>query len=346
MADTGIGIDPDFQQNLFTKFTQEDESIGRRYGGTGLGMSITKQLVDLMGGVIQVKSQKNVGTTMQLHLSFPVGTNEDLVVHDQEIQHEDVLTSKRILLVEDNSMNRLVVNMILEPYGAIITEVENGLNAVEALRNDSFDIVLMDVQMPVMDGLEATRIIRREISKSIPIIALTASAIRSDKEACFEAGMDDFLAKPFAEKELIDQLTKWLKGSDTVVVKAEPVLKEETAEKENLLYDLSMLEMISQGNQDFIHQMVDLFCVETPATATQISQAYETGDFEKVKYLAHRTKPSVDTLGIYEQKEAIREIERLALTGTKSTEFETLITNFENVIKEVVDQLRITYPER
>ncbi len=346
VTDTGIGIDPKFQQSLFAKFTQEDESIGRRYGGTGLGMSITKQLVDLMGGDIEVKSQKDVGTTVQLFLSFPVGTAADLVVHSQEIQHEDILNGKRILLVEDNSMNRLVVNMILEPYGVIITEVENGASALDVLRAGSFDIVLMDVQMPVMDGLEATRIIRRDISQTIPIIALTASAIRSDKEECFNAGMDDFLAKPFAEKELIDQLTKWLKGTDTPLPTASPIVTKVLGETKPLLYDLSMLETISQGSADFIQQMVDLFCLETPAVATQISEAYERGDVDEVKHLAHRIKPSIDTLGIYSQKEAIRKIEHLAATEGKSTELKTLIINFEKTILEVVSHMQAAYPKK
>ncbi|GAB2557179.1 PAS domain S-box protein [Spirosoma aerophilum] len=338
VSDTGIGIDPGFQESLFTKFTQEDESIGRRYGGTGLGMSITKQLVDLMGGTIRVESQKNQGTSVYVHVSFPIGSNTNLVIPKQETQHDRVLKSKRILLVEDNTMNRLVVRMILDPFGVDLTEVDNGVDALDVLRGGSFDLVLMDVQMPIMDGLEATRIIRREISPSIPIIALTASAIRSDKEECFKAGMDDFLAKPFDEKELIDQLVKWLNCVDTVVEKP-------TTTRAHALYDLSMLETISQGNQDFIQKMISLFCSETPAVASQIRTAYEAEDFEKVKYLAHRIKPSIESLGIYQQKEAIRQIEHLAKEGQKSTELAGLILAFEKTIGEVVADMQTLYPD-
>ncbi|MCX6216826.1 PAS domain S-box protein [Spirosoma sp.] len=336
VADTGIGIAPEFLSNLFTKFTQEDGSIGRRYGGSGLGMSITKQLVDLMGGTIDVKSEKNKGTTVTVKLSLPIGKNENDVNQKQTTPNEDLLQTKRILLVEDNAMNRLVVTTILKPYGITIVEETNGYNAVERLRKETFDIVLMDVQMPVMDGLEATRITREEISKSLPIIALTASVIRSEKEECFNVGMNDFLAKPFEGKELVNMLMKWLTGTVEV---AEPEIKE----ADGSLYNLSRLEMISRGSQEFIQKMIQLFCTEAPDVATQIKAAYEADDFAKVKYLAHRIKPTIDTMDITSQIDAIRKIEELAIIGENSSDFKSLVDDFEKTIHQVTGHMQQTY---
>ncbi|SOD79291.1 PAS domain S-box protein [Spirosoma fluviale] len=336
VMDTGIGIAPEFLRNLFAKFTQEDGSIGRRYGGSGLGMSITKQLVELMGGTIDVQSEKNKGTTVTVKLSLPIGKNDNEVNQKQTTPNEDVLLSKRILLVEDNAMNRLVVTTILKPYGVTIVEETNGFNAVERLRKETFDIVLMDVQMPVMDGLEATRITRQEISKSLPIVALTASVIRTEKEECFNVGMNDFLAKPFEGKELVGMLMKWLHG---VVEVVEPEAKEE----HESLYNLSRLETISRGSQEFIQKMIQLFCTEAPDVATQIKAAYEAGDFSKVKYLAHRIKPTVETMDITSQIESIRQIESLASNGVASNELELLVNDFEKTIHLVTEHMQTTY---
>ncbi|CCH02763.1 multi-sensor hybrid histidine kinase [Fibrella aestuarina BUZ 2] len=328
VIDTGIGIEPAFQEKIFNKFTQEDGSIGRRYGGTGLGMSITKQLVDMMGGTISVDSRPGKGTTVQVLISFAIGQPASLTPPTQVTPPDDFLRKKRILLVEDNEMNRMVVQMILESYGPTIVEAVNGQKAIEALRAESFDLVLMDVQMPIMDGLEATRLIRREISTTLPIVALTASVIRSEQEECFQAGMNDFLGKPFDEKDLIAQLTKWLNPPQPANAVPAP------------LYNLEKLELISRGSEDFIRQMVQLFCTETPTTATQIRDACAAGDFKRVKYLAHRIKPSVDNMGVVAQVEVVRRIEELAQIGDDSDELRALVSSFDEAIHEVVKQMQ------
>ncbi|MVM41754.1 PAS domain S-box protein [Spirosoma sp. HMF3257] len=336
VTDTGIGMEPDFLQNLFTKFTQEDGTIGRRYGGTGLGMSITKQLVDLMGGKIHVESTKNVGTAIHIQLTFPIGTQNDLVTRESHIHNDDLLRAKQILLVEDNEMNRLVVRTILEPYGVSIVEVTNGLEAIETLRANSFDLILMDVQMPVMDGLEATRFIRRELSTSMPIIALTASAIRNEKEACYTAGMNDFLAKPFDENDLVEKLRKWLGCVDTVV-------DAKDKEMSKSMYNLTKLEAISRGDQEFTQNMIQLFCTDVLAAAAQIKTAYEAEDYTTVKSLAHRVKPSIDIMGLQAQFEEVYRIEELASTGTNSPELSELITRFEQGINAATAHMKATY---
>ena len=208
VTDTGVGMEKEFLNNLFDKFSQEDRSVTRRYGGTGLGMSITKHLVELMNGTIEVYSQKNEGTIIKMRLPF---RRSDQTLHesaDGVIYDNSKLRNCRILLVDDVEMNRMVASAVLADYGVNITEAENGADAVRLLREQPFDLVLMDLQMPVMDGLNATLHIRNELRLSIPVIALTASAMRRDNERCFEAGMNDYVTKPFNEEELVGVIQK------------------------------------------------------------------------------------------------------------------------------------------
>jgi len=213
VTDNGVGMTEEFLKNLFQSFTQEDKSVTRKFGGTGLGMTITKQLTELMGGYVKVESEKNVGTTFILSIPFEKGVPADLPAAAVMDTDSTILKDKKILLVEDNQTNRLIAKITLRPYGVLLTESVNGLEAVEAVAKNSFDLVLMDMQMPEMDGLEATKIIRQQLKSTVPIIALTANAIKGESEKCFEVGMDDFLSKPFNEDDLIAKIAGWLSRS-------------------------------------------------------------------------------------------------------------------------------------
>ncbi|MEI6888235.1 MAG: response regulator [Bacteroidales bacterium] len=210
VADTGIGVDKKYLKKIFQKFSQESVNIARKYGGTGLGMAITKQLVDLMDGKISIESEKNQGTKVSIRLTLPVGHQQEKAEKPKPLISHQRLKGKKILLVEDNKLNRLVAKTILAHFGILVTEAVNGEIAVEILRKETFDLVLMDMQMPVMDGIDATMMIRKEISTTLPIIALTAHALKSEESRCREAGMNDFIAKPFEEEKLMNVLSGFL----------------------------------------------------------------------------------------------------------------------------------------
>jgi len=210
VTDTGIGIDKKYQKKIFQKFSQESINVARKYGGTGLGMAITKQLVDLMDGKITIDSNKNKGTRICVSMTFPVGSQVEKPEKPQHLIHQDKLKGKKILLVEDNKLNRLVASTILSHFGMQVTEAVNGEVAVSILRKELFDLVLMDMQMPVMDGISATIMIRKEISTTLPVIALTAHALKSEQSRCLEAGMDDFISKPFEEENLLNTIIKYV----------------------------------------------------------------------------------------------------------------------------------------
>ena len=214
VIDTGIGINPGDIQNLFKDFSQVNTGATRRFGGTGLGLAISKRLAVLMGGNVGVESEFGKGSCFWATLKLEPETQaaHKLQHQSQETSDENVLegVTAKVLLVEDNKVNQMVARKLLEKRSCIVTIANNGVEALDALQVDEFDIVLMDCQMPVMDGYEATRQIRAS-GNTVPVIALTANAQTSDRDACLKAGMNDFLSKPFDPRVLYQIISRYSK---------------------------------------------------------------------------------------------------------------------------------------
>ena len=212
VIDTGIGIDAEQLPFLFTPFTQADTSTTRRYGGTGLGLSISRRLAERMGGRITVSSTLGLGT--RFHLSLPFERQIQEGATDTEIAYvqDQPLSRARVLIVEDNPVNQLVAAEMVKRLGLHADVAGNGVEALDAIDRLPYDLILMDCQMPVMDGFEATRRLRQTHADGprIPVIAMTANAIRGDRELCLDAGMDDYLPKPVRSSELKAMLRRWL----------------------------------------------------------------------------------------------------------------------------------------
>jgi PAS domain S-box-containing protein len=335
VQDTGVGMDENFLANLFQKFSQEDKTTARKFGGTGLGMSISKQLIELMDGQIKVESKKDKGTSISILMPFFSGTEEDIPKQVRDNTDSSILLDKKILLVEDNEMNRLVATTILKKYGAAITEVVNGKEAISELSRVDYDLVLMDIQMPVMDGLEATKAIRNELKNEIPVIALTANAIKGENERCLQAGMNDYVSKPFEEEDLISAIAHWL--GKNINMGKEIFIENGQTEK---LYDLSKLIKISGSNKEFVSKMITLFADQTPLSVKEIREAYKKKDFATVRSVAHRIRPGIDNMGINILYQNIRDIEILATQEPLSPALKGLIIKLEEVIGNVVSQLK------
>ncbi|MFN8436378.1 MAG: PAS domain S-box protein [Cytophagales bacterium] len=341
--DTGIGMDASYLANLFNKFSQEDKSTSRKFGGTGLGMAITHELVQLMNGEIEVNSEKNVGTTFYVNLEMPIGNSKELKDTITTIEGVD-LSDVRVLLVEDNEMNRLVAQNTLSYYNCKADEVENGFEAIEKLKNNQYDVILMDIQMPELDGISTTKIVREELKINTPIIALTANAFKSEIDKCKSIGMNDYVIKPFDENILISTIAKFANK----IIETQNEDKEEVdilevveSQKENSLYDLSNLVKMSRGNDEFLVKMINLFIQQSYLSIEQLKEALNNSDIERIYAVSHRMKPSIDNMGVESLKQEIRLLESLAKEGSFNMEIVRLINYVEEQSLKVIEQLKL-----
>lgn len=332
VADTGIGMDKEFLTRLFEQYTQESHHITRKYGGTGLGMSIIRRLVDLMGGQITVQSEKGKGTAISIRLELAKGTQADLPAVTAESFDTSILDGKRILVADDNDMNRLVATTLLLQFGADVQEANNGKDAVAALQTGKYDLVLMDIQMPIMNGIEATQLIRSTISKDLPVIALTANALKGESEKCLAAGMSDFIPKPFKEDFFINVISKWL----TRESKALSGLHVINTPNSTSIVDLSHLKELSRGNDNFVKRMVSIFLAQVPASMKEIERAALNGEMEQMRAVAHKIKPGIDTFRIRQASRLIRSLESWEENETNTTALRELIAETSSVIDAAV----------
>lgn len=209
VRDTGIGIASDRVNAVFQEFSQEDASTTRRYGGTGLGLTISRKIVDMMGGKLEVRSEKNVGS--EFYFTLHLKKSEAPVVRLNQFNPD--LSGVKILLVEDNAVNQYLASTLLRSWSAEVEVCSNGATALQVLDDQRFDVILMDLQMPVMDGFETTEVIRKERVDLTPIIALTANALRGEQEACLAIGMNDYITKPFHPEQLYNRITTLIRRS-------------------------------------------------------------------------------------------------------------------------------------
>ena len=338
VRDTGIGIENKYLSNLFNKFQQEDSSISRKFGGTGLGLYITKQLVDLMNGSLKVKSEKGVGTEIEVCLPLHIGTLS--VVPEKEINLSNfALKNKRILLVEDNEINRVVAVNALKVLEVEIVEVENGQKAVDILKRKDFDLILMDIQMPVMSGIEATRVLREELKIETPIVALSANAFKYEIEACLAIGMNDYITKPFEEEDLWRVVSKYLKTSKVTRI-LKHVEESTTNEATNDLFNLVKLEGMSRGDDKFVKKLVDIFIQTIPENLAQIMRSYEAKDIETINKIAHKIKSSIDTMGIKSLKQDILDLEQFPNQNFDEDVLKNCIDKVSNTLNKVIYELK------
>ncbi|WP_222536930.1 PAS domain-containing hybrid sensor histidine kinase/response regulator [Pedobacter polysacchareus] len=334
VKDTGLGMDQSFQEKLFDNFSQEDASITRKHGGTGLGMSITKKLIELMNGKIEVDSKKNKGTTISILLELTKGSPKDLPQIDITETDTEILRGKVILVTDDNEINRLLASTILQAYGAEVLEAINGTEAIEQVMKFAPDLILMDIQMPVMDGMEAIKEIRIKQPQHIPAIALTALALKGDHQKCLEAGFNDYLSKPFEESQLLHMVATCL-GENVKRLQAIP----EHIPINEPLYNLNQLHKIARGNTEFIDKMKRLFKEQVPESVHELKAAYLSNDYVLMAKIAHRMKPSIDTMGIVRLKEVVKEIEASSGAEGESGRLDALIQTLEDTITEVISKL-------
>lgn len=320
ITDTGIGMSEEYVKHIFKKFNQEDSSISRKYGGTGLGMAITRELIHLMKGEIKIKSKKNVGTEISIFLDMNKSI-EKSESKNIEVKEHISIEGTRVLLVEDNELNQLVAENSLTHFGCEVTKADNGKMAVDILSKQQFDIILMDIQMPELDGIEATKILRQEFRLGTPIIALTANAFKTEIDNCIAAGMNSYITKPFDEDELLKIIYKNIKMQSNLEIN--------NSEEEKILYDLRNIQALSRGNDDFIQKMLSIFITQTQETIPMVEKAFEEKNYAEIARLIHRIKPSIEGVGIYSIKETVKDLE--VKSKEQQADFPELYTMFLEV---------------
>jgi PAS domain S-box-containing protein len=336
IKDSGVGMSQEFLHKLFHKFSQEDPTSQRKFGGTGLGMAITRELIQLMNGEIQVYSNKGAGTTFIVTIPFEKPDNMSLDVNDFSTNMQ-MLSDKLVLLVEDNPINRLVVNTQLAQYGIEIIDAENGLFAIEHPRLNDVDVILMDLQMPEMDGFAATTYIRNTLGLQTPIIALTANAIKTEIERCFEVGMNDYVLKPFNESQLINSIINQLELSPSNNQLMEPIESNDSA-----LYDLSSLRQLAANSPEFLHSIINMFLDQIPREIDEMEQLWKQKDYEAVKKIAHRIKPNFIQFGIHCLQSDLQKVNYFDYTNAEELDSaELALQNITQTIPKVIQQLQL-----
>ncbi len=335
--DTGIGMSKEYLKMVFEKFSQEQSNSTKKYEGTGLGMTITKEMINLMGGTLNIESEKGTGTKISFSLNFPIGDPAKIIAK-QEIIIDKSLAGLQCLLVEDNEMNRLIATQSLQHFGCRVVPATDGQKAIEILQSGTFDFVLMDIQMPVMDGMETTQYIRNTLQLDIPIIALTANAFRSEIDQYLAIGMNDYITKPYEEYHLFSTIANTLNIKTLVQRDLEAVLPEQTTP---LLFDLHKIQELSRGDQVFIQKMVHIFVEHTPVTAQEMKEALLEKNYLKISKLAHRLKPSIANMGIQKLVNVLRELEVASKSETiDHLTIEHLVHHTNSIIELVVQQLK------
>ncbi len=342
VSDTGVGIPDQKIHHIFDSFTQADASVTRRYGGTGLGLTIVKELIELQNGSIHVESQENQGTVFTFVVPYEQGETSDLV--DPKSSKEFSKTLKhslkdlKVLLIEDNDINRLYAINILKKWNCIVDGAENGFIGVEKLKSDNYDIILMDVQMPIMDGYEATRTVRKlsdESKSKIPIIALTANAIKGDIDKCKAVGMNDYLSKPFHPEALFKIITKYI----GVEKKNNELAKKEIRNIDKIT-NLTYLRSVCDGDLNFMNDMVQAFITNTPVAMNELQKASDHSDWEQVSKLAHKLKPSITFVGLEKAKSLIKKIEESAKEKTGTDQIPNKINELSSLSQKALIELR------
>ncbi len=325
IKDTGIGIAEDKLALIFESFSQGGEDITRKFGGTGLGLTITKQLVELQGGNIGVDSQSGSGTTVTFEIPYEKvdqPARQEIIPAEIETLEELSFPGKTVLVIEDNEVNKKVIGYHLDPIGIITTMVNDGKEAVELLEDGKrFDLIIMDLQMPVMNGFQATAYIRQKLQLDIPIIAMTASALKNEEAKCYELGMNEYLSKPFAPEDLYRVLEMYLNGK--------VVEKKLFASAKDTPYSLDFISV--KKKPEVIAHVLGIILEETPNALLAIREAISNEEWKEAYEKSHKLKSS---LGLIQAKELFALMNQIEINSSGETNLEELLNLAETAIEK------------
>ncbi|WP_281234024.1 GAF domain-containing hybrid sensor histidine kinase/response regulator [Flavobacterium gelatinilyticum] len=322
VKDTGIGIKKNKLKTIFERFTQGEESTTRTFGGTGLGLNIVKQLIELHKSEIHVKSEINRGSEFFFVLTYKKVERTENAVKPVTLND---LGNLKILLCEDNILNQKLVRSVISNFGFELDIANNGEEGIELLSRNTYDLVLMDLQMPIKDGYQTTEYIRNEMNLNIPIVAMTAHSLVGEQERCYKVGMNAYVPKPFKQPAL-------LKAIKTAMTEDLDAVQKRTV-------DLSFLDEMAGGDENFIKDMIALFIDKIPEQMEELDTAFKDEKHEAVKKLAHNMKSSLDIFMLDDLSACAAIIEEEAATGEFTAEIVDKINILHCGIVEAVKVL-------
>ena len=329
IKDTGIGIPAGKADKIFERFTQGDTDITRKYGGTGLGLHITKQLAELQQGSLSLISNDGKGAEFIFVLPYTKAPDiKDFFKSTAGNTPPAIEPGKTVLLVEDNVMNRKLAAVLLQSHGFNITLAEDGSRAIEILKSETFDIILMDIQMPILDGYNATNHIRSQMHITAPIIAMTAHVLPGEKEKCLQCGMNAYISKPFDEKELMKAIAQCLYKKEAAMQNNEGVI------------NLDYLKLQTKNNMSFIFEMMDIFIKQNPADTQTLYKAAAAQDFALLYKTAHSLRNTTSLFGLGDLlNEKLMRIEAQASAGEISAGVKKDIEYINEICGKAVKEL-------
>jgi signal transduction histidine kinase/FixJ family two-component response regulator len=338
VKDSGIGIPSDKLDTIFERFEQGETDTTRKYGGTGLGLSIVRNLVQIQGGNITVDSAPGKGTEFIFEIEYslvPVGEAMTSSLAERTEISPGAFPNARVLVVEDNAMNQLLIKFTFQNWKVNYELADNGSKAIEWLQRDTFHLVLLDIQMPLMDGYATSQAIRKDLKSDIPIIAMTAHALAGEREKCLSYGMNDYISKPIHEKELFGLLTRYLADDRNSNL--------ETLKNDLHYIDLNFLEDMVMGSGDFLKTIIKQFLKQFPGEMEALKQAVDQKDFPQVASLSHHIQSTVSILGkntpFFQQLEKLEKLAKKNTSATVlSTEFDKL-HDYKHLLLQEVNQL-------
>ena len=342
VADTGIGILPSKIETIFENFQQASSNTSRLFGGTGLGLAIVKQLVESQGGHIRVQSEVMQGSVFSFVLDFEK-TSEKAEVEIECIELERDMKGIKVLVVEDIALNQLLMKTLLDDFGFERDIASNGKIAIEKVQREVYDIILMDLQMPEMNGFEATEYIRKVLKSTVPIIALTADVTTVDLSKCMAVGMNDYISKPVNEKLLYKKIITQVRKSS--VAKDVAVEGVDTLEGKQIKHtDLTYLMKRTKSNSSLMLEMIELYLEQTPPLVTTMKESLQNKDWSSLKAAVHKIVPSFSIMGISKDVETMaHKVQEFASKMEQTDGISDMVLELEKVCMESCNELKMEY---
>ena len=335
IIDTGIGIEPHNIANIFKTFVQEDAGVSRKYGGTGLGLSIAQGIVRKMGGDIHVSSVRGEGSEFSFELTLAKIIEISSATEKHERSSSNV-ENVRILVAEDNELNILLITSILTKENIYHEIAKNGVEVIQMLQQSSFDVILMDVQMPVMDGITATTKIRTELNSAIPIIALSANATTDDTKRYLASGMNAHVLKPFKKDVLLNTIADALGLNISKQAVYEPKVSSE------LLFSLEDLRKMAGGDESFVRTIIQTFLQNVPLQLKSLELNLAKSNLTGIRDISHQMKPTLQLLKVHEAKELALEIEQESSRSEELTDqLHEKCRKLDSILKNVMTEMQI-----